>query len=354
MRAVISRPACYAILASCAALALSACGSSNDSPAAGSTSAGTTPAATTGGGSGGTIGFSIPQGADPSLQLLDGGVKAQAAKAGLKVQTTDANLDLNKQLSDIDTFIQQKVKAIVVWPLDSKAIQPALARAKDAGIPIVAIYALSDGPYYTDLVIDGHAAGASAAQEMAKTLGKGAKVAGIFGPPQVDQFREIAEGFTAAAKTAGLDVVENQVDPKISPESAATFTQNYKQRYGASLKGMFVSYETGALAASAVAGGDFKPQIFNYGGTDASLKGLREGQLSASVYQNVVLLGRIAGWAAGQADAKATIPPKLYLELPVIAQDRAEAFPDTAAQLTKPYDFKPVEKDGKSYMPLFK
>ena len=103
----------------------------------------------------GTVGFSIPQGADPSLRLLDGGLKAEAAKHGLDVKTTDANLNVDKQLSDIDTFITQKVKAIVVWPLSSEAVQPALARAAAADIPIIAIYALTDGPYYTDLIIDG-------------------------------------------------------------------------------------------------------------------------------------------------------------------------------------------------------
>ena len=84
MRADLSRITRFAILAIVAAfaLALSACGSDDDdsgSADAGSSAATSTEAAPEAG-SKGTVGFSIPQGADPSLRLLDGGLKAEAAK----------------------------------------------------------------------------------------------------------------------------------------------------------------------------------------------------------------------------------------------------------------------------------
>jgi ABC-type sugar transport system substrate-binding protein len=357
MRVPIPRPLRFAVLALAAALLLAACGSSNDSSSTTASSTADTTASTAGDGgssSGGTIGFSIPQGADPSLQLLAGGLKAEAAKSGLQTQVTDANLDVNKQIADLDTMTQQKVKAIVVWPLDSKAVQPALDRARAANIPIVAIYALSGGPYFTDIILDGHGIGRSGAEYMAKTLGKGAKVAAIFGPPQVDQFREIAEGFKAGATASGLDLVESQVDAKLSPESSATLTQDFKQRYGSDLKGLFSTLESGALASSAVTGGDFTPAITTYGATDNALKGLADGSLSGVVYQNTVLMGRIAGWAATQAVAAAKLPAKIFLEPGVLTKETVTNFPDTAEQLTKPYDFKPVQENGRWTMPLFK
>jgi ABC-type sugar transport system substrate-binding protein len=355
MRADLARLVRVAILVVAAALLLSACGG-DDSSDSGSSSSGTSSGSASGGGGGeskGTIGFSIPQGADPSLRLLDGGLKAEAAKHGLSLKTVDANLDVNKQLSDIDTFVTQKVKAIVVWPLSSEAVQPALARAQQANIPIIAIYALTDGPYYTDLIIDGKGVGSDAAKYMAQELGQNAKVAAIFGPPQVDQFREVAEGFKAGAKEAGLDLVGSQIDAKIAPEGSADITQSFKSKFGAGLKGLFVSYESGALAAGAVSGDGFNPDIVTYGGTDQSLEGLKNGQFAASVYQNVVLMGRIAGWAAGQAVDGKKIPEKLYISPPVLTQKNVEGYPSTAEQLTKEYDFKPVQEDGRWTMPLF-
>jgi ribose transport system substrate-binding protein len=338
-----------AILVVLSALVLSACGGDDDEGGASAPSTSTSTAEPKG-----TIGFSIPQGADPSLRLLDGGIKSEAAKHGLQLKTIDANLDVNKQLSDIDTFITQKMKAIVVWPMSSEAVQPALARAQAANIPIIAIYALTDGPYYTDLIIDGKGVGESAAKYLASSLGADAKVAAIFGPPQVDQFREVAEGFKAGAKSSGLNLVGSEIDAKIAPEGSADLTQNFKSKFGSDLQGLFVSYESGALAASAVTGDGFKPKLVTYGGTDQSLTGLTSGQLTASVYQNVVLLGRIAGWAAAQAVAGEKIPDKLYVSPPVLDAKTVKGYPDTAAQLTKEYDFKPVQEGGRWTMPLFK
>jgi ABC-type sugar transport system substrate-binding protein len=349
---LIPRPLRFALLAMVAALLFAACGSDEPSSSSGSEGAATSGAE--GGGEGGTVGFSIPQGADPSLQLLADGMKAEAGKADLEVKVSDANLDMNKQIADLDAFVQQKVKAIVVWPLDSNGVQPALDRAREAKIPVVAIYALAGGPYYTDLIIDGKGIGSSAAKHMADTLGKGAKVAAIFGPPQVDQFREIAEGFKAGASESGLDVVESQVDAKLSPEGSATLTQDFKQRYGAGLKGLFSTLESGALASSAVTGGDFTPEITTYGGTDQAIEGLTSKKFSAVVYQTPVLIGRIAGWAASQAVAGEKIPEKLWLKPPVLTPESAASFPDTKAQLTAEYSFEPEQQGDQWVMPWIK
>jgi ribose transport system substrate-binding protein len=352
MRADLSRLLRVAFLVVAAALLLSACGGDDDSGSA-STSNGSAAGSDGGGGeSKGTIGFSIPQGADPSLRLLDGGIKAEAAKHGLELKTIDANLDVNKQLSDIDAFITQKMKAIVVWPMSSEAIQPALQRAQQANIPIIAIYALTDGPYYTDLIIDGKGVGADMAKFLADELGSGAKVAAINGPPQVDQFREIAEGFAAQAKTSGLDVVDTKVDPKIAPEGAADITQSFKTKHP-DLKGLMLAYESGVDATAATFDDAFKPKLVTYGGNQGVLDQLKNGQVAASPYQNVVLMGRIAAWAASQAIAGEKIPEKLYIHPPLLTQDNVEGYPSTDEQLTKEYDFKPVQKDGQWIMPLF-
>jgi len=111
-------------------LALAACGSSSNSSSSSSAASGgggSNSTSSSSGGGGGTIGFSIPQGSNPALQALDAGLTAEAQKEGYKVQTTDSNLDPNKQISDLQAFIQQHVKALVVWPLDDHAVQPAYA-----------------------------------------------------------------------------------------------------------------------------------------------------------------------------------------------------------------------------------
>src|SRR3954454_15879965 len=83
------------------------------------------------------IGDSIPQGSDPSLQIQAKALASAASAAHMKVLKVDANLDLNKQIADVDTLVQKRVKVLAIWPMDGKAIQPALARAKKAGVYVI-------------------------------------------------------------------------------------------------------------------------------------------------------------------------------------------------------------------------
>jgi len=58
----------------------------------------------------------------------------------------DANLKNVQQLTDIDTLIQQGAKVLVVLAQDNKAILPAIQKAKDAGIPVIAYDRLIEDP----------------------------------------------------------------------------------------------------------------------------------------------------------------------------------------------------------------
>ena len=60
---------------------------------------------------------------------------------GNKVIAVDDNLDVDKQVSDIEQLIAQDVDAIIVFPLDPKAITPAVNKATAAGIKTIGINA---------------------------------------------------------------------------------------------------------------------------------------------------------------------------------------------------------------------
>lgn len=159
---------------------------------------------------GAVIGDSIPQGSDPGLSLISDGFTAEAKKRGAEVLTADANLDVNKQLSDIDGFVQRQVNVVTAWPLDGTAVRPALQRADEAGIAVVTHQTPDGIESATNMQFDDRGAGAALATYLADKLGKGAKVAAIVGPQEVDSFRNLAEGFAEGAEKEGLEVVETQ------------------------------------------------------------------------------------------------------------------------------------------------
>src|SRR5215204_3264874 len=51
------------------------------------------------------------------------------------VIVTDAAFNPTKQVSDIEDLIAKNVSLIIYWPVDEKAIQPALEKAVAKGIP---------------------------------------------------------------------------------------------------------------------------------------------------------------------------------------------------------------------------
>lgn len=66
--------------------------------------------------------------------------KWEAARhSNVKVTVLDAEYDNNKQASQVDTFISQKVDGILIWPMVEAPTGPPAQRAMAAGIPVVSV-----------------------------------------------------------------------------------------------------------------------------------------------------------------------------------------------------------------------
>ena len=89
---------------------------------------------------------------------------------------TDAGFNANKQISDIHDLINSGVDAIIYWPVDDKAIEPALEDAVHKHIPTVNVgggYNNAAG-VTTNAYIDQYILGRMGAQHlMAASQGKG-------------------------------------------------------------------------------------------------------------------------------------------------------------------------------------
>jgi ABC-type sugar transport system substrate-binding protein len=133
-----------------------------------------------------TVGFLQILGASPAAQRNQSQF-ARAAKAlGWKVNVVDAQGDPAKMASGIQSFVTQKVDAIVTIAVAPAAAQQALTAAKQAGIPAITIAGPNPDPnklYAAQIAPNDSALGAISAQHLCDTLGKGAKVVAQFFPP---------------------------------------------------------------------------------------------------------------------------------------------------------------------------
>lgn len=106
-----------------------------------------------------TIGFSNPQGTQPVLDAFQSALTAAAAHEHVKVTSLNANLQVSNQVSDIQQFINDKVKVIVVFPLAGPPLIPILTTARKDGIIVLGYNALTTNattstaayPYNADL-----------------------------------------------------------------------------------------------------------------------------------------------------------------------------------------------------------
>ena len=96
-------------------------------------------------GEGYTIGLAMHFMRDDYAINVVNAVKEIADKyPGSKIITTDANADPQKQLTDMENLVVQEVDAIIVVPFDEKAILPAIEKANEKNIPIIAITFIPD------------------------------------------------------------------------------------------------------------------------------------------------------------------------------------------------------------------
>jgi ribose transport system substrate-binding protein len=155
-----------------------------------------------------TIGVTLLTRAHVFYKDLEEGLKTEAARNGYELLITAADFDLGKQSSQIEDFITRRVDAIIVCPVDSRGIGPAIKRANEAKIPVfTADIAAQEGEVVCHIASDNVAGGRLAGEYLAKILnGKG--TIAIIDQPTVTSVLDRVQGFREAiAKFPEMQIV---------------------------------------------------------------------------------------------------------------------------------------------------
>ncbi len=102
-------------------------------------------------------------------------LKAQTPKLSVTFLGAQSESNVNEQINIVESAIDRGVKAIVLAPSDVKALQPAVKKAKDAGIPVIIIDSKLDGDpsqYVSFLATDNKAAGEACAKALIEGVKK--------------------------------------------------------------------------------------------------------------------------------------------------------------------------------------
>ena len=92
--------------------------------------------------------------------------------AGAKYISTDAQSSASKQLTDIENLISQGANALIVLAQDTDAIQPAIQKAVDEGIPVIGYDRLIENPKAFYITFDNKEVGAMQAEAVFKAVSR--------------------------------------------------------------------------------------------------------------------------------------------------------------------------------------
>ncbi|MGI9051497.1 MAG: sugar ABC transporter substrate-binding protein [Ilumatobacteraceae bacterium] len=255
------------------------------------TTAGGTTGGTEGGGDAFTIGFTNPLGSNDQLSVLQSAIEARAECLGGSVISVDANLDVDKQISDIDQLVSQGVDGIIVFPLDAGAVEPAVQRAADAGIKTIGVNAsledptaASVAPFDASVNQGTEQMATETAEFVADQLGGTGNVlgVGIGVPVPVIQYQMAA--MQDSAESLGLTWLDQVDNPTDDAAGAQPVVEQALLRFD-DLKAIMAYNEPSALGAYAAvnsAGRTNDILITAANGTESGIQAVEAGEIAAT------------------------------------------------------------------------
>ena len=269
----------------------------------------------------GSVGLAISTLNNPFFVKLAEGAEAAAEEAGVKLITVDAGDDAAKQTSDVEDLISKNVSVLIVNPVDSDAIAPAVKDAVSKGLKVISVDRVVNGVDVDCQIASDNVAGAEMATEyLAELVGEVAKVAELQGVPGASATIDRGEGFHNVADEK-LDVVSSQT-ANFNRAEGMTVMENVLQS-ASDVKGVFAHNDEMALGAlEAVAGKDI--QIVGFDATDDAVAAVKDGKMAATVAQQPDKMGETAVNTAVSLINGEDVEKSIPVEVTLITKENAE------------------------------
>ncbi|MCB1777640.1 MAG: sugar ABC transporter substrate-binding protein [Candidatus Competibacteraceae bacterium] len=255
------------------------------------------------------IGVTMTSFDNPFLVILLNGIKDQAAQMdGVTLQLEDANLDVSRQINQIDNFMASKVDAMIVNLVDGATSVVMTKKAIEAGIPLIYI---NHPPIDIDKLPDNVAfvgsneldSGTMQTQEVCRLLNGKGKVLVMIGPLENEAARTRTEDIKkviAAEPCTGMEIVEEQVAnwSRIEGQNVMANWLTAGIKFDAIISNND-EMAVGAIQVLKSANTDMdKVVVAGIDATPDGLAAMKAGDLDVTVFQNAHKQGMLAVEAA--------------------------------------------------------
>lgn len=321
-----------ALAVACAALlALGACSSSGHGASGATTGdAGRTAGGASSSGSGKhlVIGWADPDNDQPLFQSVTAALNAAAARENARIITLDSQGNPAKQVSQINTFITDKVDVIVVYTLDATSITPSLTKAAQAGIKIVGLNAILPAapgdtptvpaPYSTNLDFGYVDAACDAGKYVAEQLHGTGNVLGVGYFEPVPSLIAIVESYQkcVTAGHPGIHWLGSAVDNSDGIDGGRTAVANAVTRYHGNIQAVLAYDDIAAIGAyqALSSAGVKNAVVIGQQGNQLGINAVRSGQIQGDI-QVAPATAAIYMLAAAKDLASGVAVPK-FIRLP--------------------------------------
>lgn len=216
-----------------------------------------------------------------------------AGDTTIKVINSEANMDPQKQLNQVDDAIMQEVDAMIIVPIDYSGITPGVKKANAAGIPVICLGIESEDGDYTFVGCENRDAGVMQAEYMAEKLPENAKVLYLSGTPGLYHSVQRHDGFyeTMAEKRPDVTLLA-EMTGEYTREKAQKVVEDWCQSYPEfdAIVAANDQMALGAVEALKAAGRLDGVLVAGVDATNDAMNKIKAGEMTISIRQSAPAL----------------------------------------------------------------
>lgn len=256
-------------------------------------------------------------------------IEKKAGANGVDLIAVDAEHSPLKQVEQVESFIAQKVDAIIMNPCEVEASSPAVAKALAANIPIINVNSETSAKPSAFVGSDDVESGRMAMKFIADKLnGKGnvVMIHGYMG--QAAQIKREQGAREVLKQYPGLKLLAHQTG-EWDRAKAMSLTENWIQSYGSQINAVFAhNDEMGLGAAKALMDAGMKDKVIvvSIDGIPDALQGVKKGTLDATIFQNAEQQGSKAIDTAIKAAKGETYEKQTLIPFQLVTKTNLSSF----------------------------
>ncbi|UCF35437.1 MAG: sugar ABC transporter substrate-binding protein [Acidobacteriota bacterium] len=275
------------------------------------------------------IGVSLLNLSSEFIVMISESMEQRAGELGVELIITDAQRNAEKQVQQVESFIAQGVDAIILNPCEVEGSSPAVARAHEAGIPIVNVN--SETRIEPSAFVGSHDEESArlAMEFIVQRLGGNGNVVMMHGyMGQAAQIKRAQGAREVLEANPGIRLLSEQT-AEWDRAKAMALMENWIQSYGDQINAVFAHNDEmgmGALIALEQAGLKDRIIVASVDAIADALGAVSEGRLDATVFQDSVGQGRTAVETALKLSRGEGCEPEVYIPFQLVTLENIDQF----------------------------